>query len=81
MQAKSSVIEELEPEWRAAESRLAETAEQLEKTQNSLADCQEMLEELQAFSESQELEIAELRGAVGVRQPPTWHSLPHWERH
>lgn len=51
----------MEPALCTAEAELAETRDALDKSQNALMDCQEMLEELQAFGEKQEAELTTLR--------------------
>lgn len=65
------MIEEMEPAWQSSEGRLAENAEELARSQNALADCQEMLEELQSFSERQQIEIAALEARLQVPIPRT----------
>ena len=58
----------MEPALCTAEAELAETRDALDKSQNALMDCQEMLEELQAFGEKQEAELTTLREELHV----TW---------
>ena len=63
----------MEPALAEAESALESTQEQLHHSKNALADCQEMLEELQAFSEEQSQQIlalqADMRAVGGVSDP------------
>ena len=66
LQAKLEAIESLEPALCTAEAELAETKDALDKSQNALMDCQEMLEELQAFGEKQEAELMAMREELHV---------------
>lgn len=51
-----------------AEQALSQEAERADKNENDLVDCQEMLEEIQAFSEHQASEIVLLESKLQVHQ-------------
>ena len=52
-----------------SEEEVYSLQEQLEHSQHSLADCQQMLEELQEFSEGQSSQIEHLQAQLQVTLP------------
>lgn len=66
LQGKALALEKLHSAFLNAEDELQATREELESTEHAFADCQEMLEELQAFSLDQGNQMTSLHSRIKV---------------
>lgn len=63
-QAKAAVVERLESSFRQSQEELEATHARLEATEDELADCQDMLEELQGKSLEQSYQLTALQNQL-----------------